>query len=55
VNLLKDKNELALEFPKQTVYTPKFYSLKYNDSVVYECGCKNSLGMKDSIPDPRFK
>ena len=49
MNLLKDKNELALEFPKLTVYRPKFYSLKYNDSVVYECGCKNSHRLNDEL------
>ena len=30
MNLIKDKNEFALEFPKLTVYRPKFYSLKYS-------------------------
>ena len=47
MNLLKDKNELALEFPKLTIYRPKFYSLKYNDKVIYECGCKNSHRLND--------
>ena len=47
MNLLKDKNELALEFPKLTIYRPKFYSLKYNDKITYECGCKNSHRLND--------
>ena len=47
MNLIKDKNELALEFPKLTVYRPKFYSLKYNDNVTYECGCNNSHRLND--------
>ena len=47
MNLLKDKNELALEFPKLTIYRPKFYSLKYNDKVIYEWGCKNSHRLND--------
>ena len=50
MNLIKDKNELALEFPKLTVYRPKFYSLKYNDNVTMD-----AIGMAESIPDPRFK
>ena len=47
MNLIKGKNELALEFPKLTVYRPKFYSLKYNDNVTYECGCNNSHRLND--------
>ena len=47
MNLTKDKNKLALEFPKLTVYRPKFYSLKYNDNVTYECGCNNSHRLND--------
>jgi len=47
MNLLKDKNELALEFPKLTIYRPKFYSLKYNDKVIYECGWKNIHRLND--------
>ena len=47
MNLIKDKNELALEFPKLTVYRPKFYSLKYNNNVTYECGCNNSHRLND--------
>jgi len=47
MNLIKDKNELALEFPKLTVYRPKFYSLKYNDNVTYECGCNNNNNLSN--------
>ena len=49
MNLIKDKNELAIEFPKLTVYRPKFYSLKYNDNVTYECGFNNSHRLNDDI------
>ena len=36
-----------MEFPKLTIYKAKFYSLKYNDSVVYKCGCKNDHRLND--------
>ena len=44
---IKSSEEMALEFVKKTVYKPKFYSLKYNDKVIYNCGCKNDHRLND--------
>ena len=68
MNLIKDKNELAPEFPKLTVYRPKFYSMvsvkgffKTNAKTLWTCKKKffidymDAIGMAESIPDPRFK